>query len=78
MGWELAKANGGRYEVGSDHGRKGDEHFWRVFQRVEYGGKVYLKEIKSSASFADYSRYYEVREYDSGQIVIDEPNKWEH
>lgn len=86
MAYELAKNAGGYRGIGRDNGYKGGQSFWRSFKVLEHNGATLLQETKTSASSADFSRYFQVLETESRPIIreyITEDNenaskKWIH
>ena len=71
MGYLLAKQKKGGAEVGRDNGYVDGFHYQRRFMVKDYGGKILLIETKSSKGCADYSRVFEVIDYENkGRIII--------
>jgi len=68
MGYKLANANGGMVAVGDDNGMVGGQNYYRRFTVQDYGGKILLEESKISRSFADFTRVFEVWEYNRPTI----------
>ena len=64
MAYQLAKQNGGRVQVGHDNGRKGGQQFVRWFTINTNDSRTVLQETKTSASYADFSRYYLIFDLD--------------
>lgn len=60
MGYQLALTTNGRASIGVDTGFTGGQNYQRTFVIVKYQDKTLLQEIKTSKSFADFSKYYEV------------------
>ena len=60
MAYKLAKDNGGKITIGRDNGYKGEQKFIRWFEIINYNNETILCEIKTTASFTSYSRYFRI------------------
>ena len=60
MGYQLAKQNGGSYQVGTDNGYVGGQNYYRSFTIAEHDGDTLLKKKKNGSNFADFSKTYRV------------------
>ncbi len=63
MAYQLCKQNKGSICIGKDNGMVGDQNFFRVFHITDWQGRTILREVKNHASFASFSRCFEVMEY---------------
>ena len=64
MGYILAKQTEDKsIAIGVDNGMIGGQNYYRRFTIQNYQDKILLMEHKTSKSFADFSKTYEVTEY---------------
>jgi hypothetical protein len=70
MAYKMAKQNNGSVRIGNDNGFTGGQNYYRRFAIQEYKGKTLLTECKTSKSFADFSRCFEIVLGDTEMPII--------
>lgn len=69
MAYRLAKENGGKIKIGNDNGYRGGQNFERWFSIQEYIGDIILRESKTSAGFANFSREFLIVDMEDSKRV---------
>lgn len=72
MAYTMAKDNNGLITIGNDNNMVGGQNYYRRFTIQEYEGKTLIEETKTSKSFADFKRVFEIICLDSKTPVIRE------
>lgn len=88
MAYKLAKSNGGSITIGEDNNMVGGQNFYRRFDIRTESGIDYIRESKTTKSFAEFSRYYflysSMADYDAPKIYRyitesgDDMSQWRH
>ena len=73
MAYQLAKANASKsVQIGEDNNYIGGQNFWRRFSIYEQDGYTLLVETKTTASFADFTRTFQVHEVEGSRLYVRE------
>ena len=71
MAYHLAKENGGSVQVGQDNGMRGEQLMVRWFEIITDKNRTILRETKTSANFADFSKHYLIFDLDKHIAVYE-------
>ena len=72
MAYKLAKQNNGRVKIGNDNSYVGEQNYERIFSIQDYNNRTLLIEKKTSRCFADFSRVFEITNFDKERPTIKE------